>query len=307
MCWSQSRGGKSKLQEQPSCTLSRRKQTEPHAAFVGSLMQLFPGIFASKQTGKREKSPLPCCAEPQMITCGTGAGQGRGEAKAEVGRAPALAGHAHRTPAQVGVSWPGSEPAESSQELLCAQGPQNCSKDTEKKATYSSFPFTRDIGARGTFPAIPSWEQFDNRQGEMPFPWAEWPGAPQSRGKDFPTVKAVISPLSLSQDCPCPFLTPWPSLAVGCSAAPCTSLSLSLHFHLPNSQSSPELHLCLHLCAYLLCSHPGLHPCPFPYHPDFTHTTPWLLPCPPASSHRSPGARARSCSTPKLPYWDFLA
>lgn len=84
-------------------------------------------------------------------------------------------------------------------------------------------------------------------------------------------------------------------------------LSLSLSpFHLPNSQTSPELHLCLHLRAYLLCSHPGLHPCPFPYHPDFTHTTPWLLPCPPASSHRSPGARARSCSTPKLPYWDFL-
>lgn len=52
-----------------------------------------------------------------------------------------------------------------------------------------------------------------------------------------------------------------------CSTAPCTS-----QFHLPNFQSSPELHLCLHLCAYLLCSHPGLHPCPFPYQSDFTHT-----------------------------------
>lgn len=155
LCWSQSRGGKSKLQEQPSCTLSRRKQTEPHAAFVGSLMQLFPGIFASKQTGKREKSPLPCCAEPQMITCGTGAGQGRGEAKAEVGRAPALAGHTHRTPAQVGVSWPGSEPAESSQELLCAQGPQNCSKDTEKKSNLQQLPFHQGYWGSWHLPCHP--------------------------------------------------------------------------------------------------------------------------------------------------------
>lgn len=65
---------------------NRRKQTEPQAALVGSLIQLFPGILASKQTGKREKSPLAVLnLKPSPVA--------QREEKAEVGRAPALPGH----------------------------------------------------------------------------------------------------------------------------------------------------------------------------------------------------------------------
>lgn len=81
----------------------------------------------------------------------------------------------------------------------------------------------------------------------------------------FTTIKTLISPTAAFQDCPqhCPPAPISPYIA-----------ALLLHltqFHLPNFQCSPELHLCLHLGAYLL-SHPELHPCPFPYQSDFTHT-----------------------------------
>lgn len=204
-----------------------------------------------------------------------------------MGRAPALPGHAQGTPAQVGVSWPG----QLSGAALCSQTPENTLKNQLRAPSLSPVIF-RHLWH-------PKLELLSSSRGRCSFLAQSGQSLHSKHGNDFLTIKAEISPLSPSQDSPCPSSPP-----VGCTSLP-APLSLS-PFHLPNSQTSPELHLCLHLRAYLLCSHPGLHPCPFPYHPDFTHTTPWLLPCPPASSHRSPGARARSCSTPKLPYWDFL-
>jgi len=99
----------------------------------------------------------------------------------------------------------------------------------------------------------------------------------QSVENNFITIKSVISLRSPLQNSLCPFSPSHPQPR-GPALLPQHSHALqhcSLHlfqFHLPNIQSSPELHLCLHICSYLLCSHPGLHPCPFPYQSDFTHT-----------------------------------
>lgn len=257
-----------------------------------------------------------------MIPCGTAGFQSRGWArerrtKPEVGRAPALPGHAHSDTCSGGSVLARAAPtAWEAERLLRAlgRGPVLRGHRAAEKVLKKqlSAPSLFLVALRHTVPSlprpvgIPNWEHFNNGQGKMPFSWSEWPEPPIKAWKMLlPSARLGFLPCLPPRALPAPSSAPAPTFPVGCSTAPCTSFFLS-PFHLPNSQTSPELHLCLHLRAYLLCSHPGLHPCPFPYHPDFTHTTPWLLPCPPASSHRSPGAQARSCSTPKLPYWDFL-
>lgn len=162
------------------------------------------------------------------------------------------------------------------------QGAQNWQKDTEKQQLTASSLLL--LVLRDVVPALPrpvdmpDWRYLKKGGGEDAiFLVRTVRTSKQSTENNFTAIKAVISLMSPFRDSPCPFLPshPQPRGPALLSQPPHTLQHCSLHvsqFHLPNFQSSPELHLCLHLCAYLLCSHPGLHPCPFLYQSDFTRT-----------------------------------
>lgn len=247
---------------------------------MGSLIQLFPGIFCFQTNREEREVPPSRYAEPQMIPCGTAGFQRRGWArerrtKPEVGRAPALPGHAHSDTCSSGSVLARAAPTTwGAERLLRAlgrgpvlRGHRGAEKVLKKQLSAPSLFL---VALRHTGPSlprpvgIPNWEHFNNGQGKMPFSWSEWPEPPIKAWKMLlPPARLGFLPCLPPRALPAPSSAPAPTFPVGCSTAPCTSFFLSLHFTCPTLK--PLQNSTSAYTSVLICSAPTLGCIPAPF------------------------------------------